>query len=1412
MKNKIIFNLKLNTNYLRHRLSYLFMVLLFSVFTFAQAPGGVTSGLAAWHRADVGVFSNAGTTPAVDGSTIQQWNDFNNNGVNLSQATAAARPTYTPNVLLNFNPTVRFFNTGTKQYMSYLFSGPATAKSQGTLYFASKQASTTLDSGIMGFGDVMNYPGVYSFGTNQYVFFQGANSILSNNIDINIPNIVGAAWQNGLGSTAANLLVNTRYNGFTQSFNNVGNITFADNIYRVGGDSDYGTAYNGNIGEFIYYSRQITPAEQNRIDSYLALKYGTTLRSVNFTTGTFDYLNSSGNVVWSASTNSGYTNNIAGIARDNASGLHQKQSMSSNTGSQVLIGNGTTLFNTNPANTNDLADGQFLIWGDNGGSKTLNTAVPGSTNVPLRFGAIWRVQNTGSVGTVTVAWPAADAISNLNLIKSNDATFNSSDTFIELTGNVTLNGVSYLTATVTFNDGEYFSFGGSIPVPGGVANGLALWYDAGVNATLTTWGAKNTTFNLTETGTGSPTLNSGSAVTNFNPYYTFPTQGGGAGSNFYGLLPATGSLSPASLGRLYTSFGVASKSQDIDPTYNHILRFSTSTNGSGTHRFSIGINKDGGGVDRAIFWFNNGGGTQLRAHPGVLTANQLYLISGQITSATGTNNKLVGLNGNFVSFTDNITADVYDYIKIGGNSFGLAGNIPEVIYYNSSLTNIERDRVNSYLGIKYGLTLSHDYIASNGTTSIWSITENPTFNNNITVIGRDNVSGLTQKQSKSVSPSSLVTISKAAITATNSANTSTFTNLDFLAFGNTTAAFNTFSTTGAPYLRQRIARTWYVKETGTDATYTISVPASTSSLASKLPAQLGAIYLIMDADGDFTSGSTEVQMTLVGTDWVATNVDLDNNQYFTFGTQVNVLTQIGQEADNTSAASTVTVAQMQTISPAITGLVAGNQTAYQDFIDANPNLFSSPATAAEVQAMVNAVNASQSVLAQIGNEGDAPDTVNSVVTVAQMQTISPAITGLVAANESAYQDYIDANPNLFSSPATVAEVQAMVNAVNASQSVLAQIGNEGDLPNTVPSVVTVAQINSISPAITGAIVANQSAYQAYIDANPNLFSSPATAAEVQAMVNAVNASQSVLAQIGNEGDVPDTVNSVVTVGQLQTIAPAITGLVTGNESAYQDYIDANPNLFSSPATAAEVQAMVNAVNASQSVLAQIGNEGDAPDTVSSVVTVGQLQTISPAITGLVAGNESAYQAYIDANPNLFSSPATAAEVQAMVNAVNASQSVLAQIGIEADASNISSVVTVAQINTISPVIIGAIVTNESAYQAYIDANPNLFSSPATAAEVQAMINIVNALSNDSFDYENNIMVYPNPASNYFIVKLNFDVENSEINVFDINGRIVHKQSIGSGETQISIDNLQDGIYLLNIIIDNKVFYKKIVKK
>ena len=438
----------------------------------------------------------------------------------------------------------------------------------------------------------------------------------------------------------------------------------------------------------------------------------------------------------------------------------------------------------------------------------------------------------------------------------------------------------------------------------------------------------------------------------------------------------------------------------------------------------------------------------------------------------------------------------------------------------------------------------------------------------------------------------------------------------------------------------------------------------------------------------------------------------------------SILAQIGNEGDSPNVVpSVVTAAQLNQLP--VTGVVAANQLAYQHYIDANPNSFSSPATVAEVQAMITAVNANvTSILAQVGNEGDSPNTVPSVVTAAQLGQLP--VTGVDTGNQLAYQHYIDANPNSFSSPATVTEVQAMVTAVNAAvTSILAQIGNEGDSPNVVPSVVTAAQLNQLP--VTGVVAANELGYQHYIDANPNSFSSPATVAEVQAMITAVNAAvTSVLAQIGNEGDSPNVVPSVITIAQLNSLP--VTGVVPADSALYRNYIDTNPNSFSSPATVAEVQAMITAVNASMtSILAQIGNEGDSPNAVPSVVTAAQLNQLP--VTGVVAANELAYQHYIDANPNSFSSPATVAEVQAMVTAVNAAvTSILAQIGNEGDSPNVvPSVVTAAQLNQLP--VTGVVSANELAYQHYIDANPNSFSSPATVAEVQAMITAVNAAVN-----------------------------------------------------------------------------------
>ena len=304
-----------------------------------------------------------------------------------------------------------------------------------------------------------------------------------------------------------------------------------------------------------------------------------------------------------------------------------------------------------------------------------------------------------------------------------------------------------------------------------------------------------------------------------------------------------------------------------------------------------------------------------------------------------------------------------------------------------------------------------------------------------------------------------------------------------------------------------------------------------------------------------------------------------------------------------------------------------------------------------------------------------------------------------------------------------------VTVVSASDFVLAQIGNEADDPDSTPSAVTTEQLALITPALTNVVDDNEAAYQAYIDNNPTLFDSPATPAQVQAMVDLVNASQTVLVQIGLEADDPDTVNAVVTTDQLGLILPSVTNIEANNETAYQDYIDNNPSLFSSPATQAEVQAMVDAVNASQEILAQIGLEADSPDSTPSAVTTDELGQIIPTVTGIVSNNQAAYQAYIDSNPSLFDSPATQEQVQQMVNQVNANQSLLANIGTDASNGNnaLTSAVTAADLNAL-PTISGAVQANEARYLQFIRENRPGFSSPATTAEVQAMVDLANAVA------------------------------------------------------------------------------------
>lgn len=83
----------------------------------------------------------------------------------------------------------------------------------------------------------------------------------------------------------------------------------------------------------------------------------------------------------------------------------------------------------------------------------------------------------------------------------------------------------------------------------------------------------------------------------------------------------------------------------------------------------------------------------------------------------------------------------YDEASFGNNRFD--GYSPEVIIYGRYLTPAERRKVESYLAVKYGITLNNSYLDSEGNL-IWDKDENLGYHHRVTAIGSDAASALYQ--------------------------------------------------------------------------------------------------------------------------------------------------------------------------------------------------------------------------------------------------------------------------------------------------------------------------------------------------------------------------------------------------------------------------------------------------------------------------------------------------------------------------------------------------------------------------------------------------------------------------------------------------------------------------------------------
>lgn len=402
------------------------VVIRFTTQTSVSVAG--VSGLAMWYKAD-----GAGNTNAL-------WNDASGLGFNMTQGTAGKQPVLGTNGL-NFNPAYTFDGTddafsmpihgvGASDTMSAFYAASLTDPSGGYRYlteFGDDTPSLSINNGR---------PNLYARGTSPVSKEYSTIEALSPRLYSFVSPTVAGTRTVGVNNKEE---TGTFTGGYNTSTGGTGTVFGAPNVST-------GKSFKGPIGEAMFFSRHLTPAERLRINSYLAIKYGVTINQG--TTGV-GYVDSASAAIWPADAT--YKDMVTGIGRDDASTLYQKQSK--NVDDIVTVGRGD-IAATNQTNANTFAaDRTFLMWAHNGGVIDQATAVTGTDY--MRMGRIWKTVSTGTVGTVKLQIPKSEITrSTASVFISSNATFNNTSTRVDMTSN----GANY-EAVVTFPAGAYFTFG-----------------------------------------------------------------------------------------------------------------------------------------------------------------------------------------------------------------------------------------------------------------------------------------------------------------------------------------------------------------------------------------------------------------------------------------------------------------------------------------------------------------------------------------------------------------------------------------------------------------------------------------------------------------------------------------------------------------------------------------------------------------------------------------------------------------------------------------------------------------------------------------------------------------------------------------------------------------------------------------
>jgi gliding motility-associated-like protein len=443
--------------------------LLFSVPAIAQFPGGINTGLRVWLKA------NGGTT--VTANTVTQWDDLSGAGLTGNFNTASAltgslAPGLDP-AGINFNPHLVFDRSRPHSLASInQFAGTSLFDPNNCTVLQVIKLHTFSGTGVWLKWQFSNTSARLGFevnndGTNdgrlRFDFNGAVRGTTNYNDRYVLANFYANTTQKGINVNGA-----VHFTGATANNNTtcIGRLAVG-NEPPVGTNNVCGAAVSVDsypttfdVAELIVFNRALTAAERNKVESYLAVKYGFTLDQGAVAAN--NYTSANNTVIWNRAANLPFVNNITGIGRSDGDSLVQRQSRSINTGTGlVTIYNGT--YNgantpaTNVANTNNFpADNSYLLFGDNGLALSHNRCVSVGGTGFLRMDRVWKAQKTGTINAVTLAIRSVEVpVNTRHLLVSSDSSFSPATTTIYRLDNVS----GLLSRTITFPDANnYFTF------------------------------------------------------------------------------------------------------------------------------------------------------------------------------------------------------------------------------------------------------------------------------------------------------------------------------------------------------------------------------------------------------------------------------------------------------------------------------------------------------------------------------------------------------------------------------------------------------------------------------------------------------------------------------------------------------------------------------------------------------------------------------------------------------------------------------------------------------------------------------------------------------------------------------------------------------------------------------------------